>query len=356
MTSVQTDTTRMTQNDLPADLGPLRSQDTLEPLTVDGPDAVTAAGGSRYAVRNGLVFMGYAARDEAMIRETMEEERDWQGTPAHVGRDEQFLRHSAPRAAEFISIIKRLTGGRQGLAAAELGAGSGWVSWMMANAGFDMWICDFEPNSLFSGWVYAHDRLGPGRRIVADARYAPFADQSFDVVLLKEFVHHVEERDLLLAEANRILRPGGIVAVMDPARSAWKRLYELRHPDDHKGHHIVSVDAYLKALRANGFRRRWLTHTYPEVPRKAITRTLQARASRSVEGLRHNRSVYTALHARLLGTGGYVYLGEKVREAERVPRPEFRPIDPDSLRLDWSDISAWEGCRRIVEQAAATLR
>ena len=193
--------------------------------------------------------MGYAADSEAMIQETMEEERLWQGTTARLAIDEEFLRMSAPAAVDMINLARELTGRRPGLKALELGSGAGWVSWLMARAGFDTYLCDFEANSLSSGWIYEHEALGPGRRIVADARFAPFADEVFDIVMLKEFAHHVEDKATLFAEANRVLKPGGLLVLMDPMQSLRRALYLLRHPDPHKGHHVSSPDQYLLLLR-----------------------------------------------------------------------------------------------------------
>jgi ubiquinone/menaquinone biosynthesis C-methylase UbiE len=120
----------------------------------------------------------------------------------------------------------------------ELGCGNGWVSWLLAKAGFETWMCDSEANSLATGLGLEHPNIGPGRRFVTDARYAPFRSGSFDLVMLKEFVHHVREYRTLFREANRVLRHGGVLALMDPLRGVWKTVSELRHPDPHEEHHI----------------------------------------------------------------------------------------------------------------------
>jgi SAM-dependent methyltransferase len=340
---------------LPGDLGPLRAQDTLERLVARNGHVTTPTGSRRYPVRDGLIFMGYAADSEAMIQETMEEERVWQGTTARLAIDEAFLRKSAPAAVDMINLARRLTGRRPGLKALELGSGAGWVSWLMARAGFDTYLCDFEANSLYSGWVYEHEGLGPGHRIVADARYAPFADEAFDVAMLKEFTHHVEDKAALFAEVNRVLKPGGLLILMDPMQSLRQALYTLRHPDPHKGHHISWPDRYLLLLRRNGFRRRWFSMAYGDEPRRRFARELQRRSARNVASLRDNRSLFTAAHIRVMGGGNVVYLGEKVSPVPAPPRPEFRPIAPALLRLRPSERAEWSGCRQIVEHAAQRL-
>jgi SAM-dependent methyltransferase len=56
------------------------------------------------------------------------------------------------------------------------------------------------------------------RFVVSDGEGLPFDDASFDGVLLNEVLEHVESEAQVLAEARRVLRPGGALAVMSPNR------------------------------------------------------------------------------------------------------------------------------------------
>lgn len=58
----------------------------------------------------------------------------------------------------------------------------------------------------------------PEGGVLADARALPFADASFGAVALLYVLYHLEEPALALAEAHRVLRPGGLVAVAAPSR------------------------------------------------------------------------------------------------------------------------------------------
>jgi ubiquinone/menaquinone biosynthesis C-methylase UbiE len=49
----------------------------------------------------------------------------------------------------------------------------------------------------------------------ADARSLPFADERFDVVVFDSTLSHVPEPERALAEAFRVLRPGGLLAAFD---------------------------------------------------------------------------------------------------------------------------------------------
>lgn len=49
-------------------------------------------------------------------------------------------------------------------------------------------------------------------------RPLPFADASFDTVVSLQVIEHVDDRDLYLSEARRVLRPGGHLVLITPDR------------------------------------------------------------------------------------------------------------------------------------------
>ena len=56
---------------------------------------------------------------------------------------------------------------------------------------------------------------------VADAEQLPFKDAAFDVVYSWGVLHHTPEPDLAIAEAVRVLKPGGRLCLMLYARHSW---------------------------------------------------------------------------------------------------------------------------------------
>jgi SAM-dependent methyltransferase len=58
----------------------------------------------------------------------------------------------------------------------------------------------------------------PGRVVEADATALPFPDTSFGSLALLYVLYHLQEPRLALAEAHRVLRPGGLLAVAVPSR------------------------------------------------------------------------------------------------------------------------------------------
>ena len=62
---------------------------------------------------------------------------------------------------------------------------------------------------------------------VADAAALPFADASFDLVLAMHMLYHVADPAQAIAEAYRVLRPGGVLAVTTNGLGDTVELYEL---------------------------------------------------------------------------------------------------------------------------------
>lgn len=326
---------------------PLRCQQTLEPLE-RRKDALVSPDGVRYPIQDGLVFMGYPA-DDGDLEAAMEEERVWQGTSETATRDLAFLCDAAPKSVELVNRLSRRLS-PSGARALDLGSGAGWGAWLLAEAGYETWMCDFEANSLALGAIYQHRNLRD--RVVADGRFPPFADASFDVVVCKEFIHHIEDKEALIAEINRMLRPGGVLAVSDPVMSVSKRLRELRHPDPHESHRIGWPGEYFRALQDNGFDVLESAYRFGFAGRwmGRIRTTVDAR---SVNRLKADR--VTGTLARIPGGGALRVIAEKRREARRVPRPPLAVTSPERVRVGAADRKRFMPLVSALEDAARGL-
>jgi SAM-dependent methyltransferase len=71
----------------------------------------------------------------------------------------------------------------------------------------------------------------PHRPVIrADAARLPFADCSFDAVVLLWMLYHLHEPRLALAEARRVLRPGGLIAACASNRTSDPELVPQGYP------------------------------------------------------------------------------------------------------------------------------
>jgi demethylmenaquinone methyltransferase/2-methoxy-6-polyprenyl-1,4-benzoquinol methylase len=98
--------------------------------------------------------------------------------------------------------------GSSGTRLADIGGGTGNYALALERDGWEPVVIDRSPEMLA---VAAGKGL---RTITAAAESLPFADESFDAAMLVSMLHHVEDPAAALGEAQRILCPGGRMAVM----------------------------------------------------------------------------------------------------------------------------------------------
>ena len=86
--------------------------------------------------------------------------------------------------------------------------------------------------------------------VVGSGMELPFADASFDVVLALDVIEHVPDDVALLREAQRVLRPGGVLLVTVPALPwLWSS-----HDDVNHHYRRYTLPTLTESLRAGGFR------------------------------------------------------------------------------------------------------
>lgn len=90
----------------------------------------------------------------------------------------------------------------------DVGCGGGVFANALATRGHAVVGADLEARCLEVG--SRHDATGRVRWVAGDARALPFADASFDAVCAMDVLEHVAPVDAVVAEAARVLRPGGL--------------------------------------------------------------------------------------------------------------------------------------------------
>ena len=90
----------------------------------------------------------------------------------------------------------------------DIGCGGGFLSNYLAKSGFTVTGVDAAAESLMIAQRYdATDRVC---YVMGDANHLPYADGAFQAACAMDFLEHVEDPKSVLAEAARILQPGGL--------------------------------------------------------------------------------------------------------------------------------------------------
>ncbi len=232
-------------------------------------DVMVAAGHDDFVDGTSEPMLAYYARDR---------ERDRLDTGAgrvEFARTIEVLEHALPPAPATI---------------ADIGCGPGrYVSWLV-DAGYE--VIARDP-------VAAHIDQVQGLPVVevdaavGDARSIDLADDSVDAVLLLGPLYHLpaaEDRSQALAEASRIVRPGGVVVAAGILRWAVRLdpiLVKEAHTEDPGLLAEVDVlerDGFMRPLSPGGIHRLW-AHA-GRVPLRDRTSRFERRLTRVSRGNR----------------------------------------------------------------------
>jgi SAM-dependent methyltransferase len=101
------------------------------------------------------------------------------------------------------------------LLASRLPEGSGATLELGSGAGH----CEtFIPQLITSEIIFC-----PAVKLIADGQKLPFADASLRAIVFTDVMHHMPDVRRFFAEAQRCLRPGGRILMVEPWVSGWSR-------------------------------------------------------------------------------------------------------------------------------------
>ena len=107
---------------------------------------------------------------------------------------------------------------RRPLEILDLGAGNGWLSYRLARMGHRATALDIRDDDIDGlGAAQEFLRRHPGAFscVAAPFEAIPLADASFDIAVFNASLHYARDLPQVLAEARRVVRPGGMLAIMD---------------------------------------------------------------------------------------------------------------------------------------------
>ena len=131
------------------------------------------------------------------------------------GRSWEAIGHLALRLTPAIDI-------------ADLGAGEGLVSQLLARQARQVWCIDNSPRMVEVGTELARKNgLANLAYKLGDIEQVPLADASVDLAILSQALHHARHPQKAVDEAWRILRPGGQLVVLDLNEHTFAKAREL---------------------------------------------------------------------------------------------------------------------------------
>jgi SAM-dependent methyltransferase len=127
----------------------------------------------------------------------------------------------------------------------DIGCGTGYGTAALAEPASSATGIDLAPNAIaYARSHYQHPHLG---FVAGSATALPFADASFDLITAFEVIEHLQDGNQLLAEARRVLRPGGVLLVSTPNATYYAQTRSQTGPNPFHVHEF-EFDEFLKAV------------------------------------------------------------------------------------------------------------
>jgi len=131
------------------------------------------------------------------------------------GRSWEAIGHLALRLTPAITI-------------ADLGAGEGLISQLLARRAERVWCIDNSPRMVEVGTdLAAKNGLANLTYKLGDIESVPLSDASVDLAILSQALHHAQHPQKAVAEAHRILKPGGQILILDLKAHTFEKAREL---------------------------------------------------------------------------------------------------------------------------------
>jgi ubiquinone/menaquinone biosynthesis C-methylase UbiE len=144
-----------------------------------------------------------------------------------------------PRLAQeaMLRDLQRLGGEARGLYILDVGCGGGDYSLAWANAGATVFSLDFDAGRIKVVTEKAGKSYNNLHPVNGDAQKIPFYDNSFDFVICRNIIEHVDTPRALASEVVRVLKPGGRLILNAPNRLSLQQFFR----DEHYRLPLVSV-------------------------------------------------------------------------------------------------------------------
>ena len=198
-----------------------------EPLTLRGSDVLACANAHEFMCVDGVWRCLLPAREEALAQFMQEYEtvrlaegRGSAESTYYRALPYEDLTNTMPeawaiRAKSFDALQAEVLGRVPAQAKiVDLGAGNGWLAGRLAGLGYMVAAVDLMTSQMDGLGCYRHyeHAFTP---IQAEFDTLPFAADQADLVIFNASLHYAEYYERTLASALRVLRPNGLLVVLD---------------------------------------------------------------------------------------------------------------------------------------------
>ena len=137
----------------------------------------------------------------------------------------------------------------------DLASGAGYGSALLGEGGARSVVSADRAGEAFAEAALPGSGAGNLRGVITDASRLPFADGSFDLYVSFETIEHVEDDRAVVAEARRVLAPGGVFLCSTPEREVISPGRTLADRPDNPYHVREYARSEFAALLGTSFDR-----------------------------------------------------------------------------------------------------
>ncbi len=193
----------------------------LSPLSESDAGIACPSEGRLFPRRDGLPVL-LRPEDEGLLHDAEGYAAAWRrdslAPPANALAELPYVRSRYWRPkAKSLEALLRLLGPASGRRVADIGAGTGWLSYRLTEAGFRCYATDLSGDAAVGlGAAGAFDAAGHGfERAIASLERWPFRDASMDVAACNASLHYLRDVRPAIEEAARVVKPAGVFIVMN---------------------------------------------------------------------------------------------------------------------------------------------